>query len=59
MEREKDAPEDKQEGTGTPPVSPADKKPWEEPKLTFVEPELTKHGKLDKITHGFFGTFSP
>ncbi len=29
-----------------------------EPKLTFVEPELVKHGDLVHVT-GFFGTFSP
>ena len=36
-----------------------DKKPFEEPKLTFVEPKLTKHGDATKITGGggFFGTF--
>jgi hypothetical protein len=36
----------------------ADKKPFEEPKLTFVEPKLTKHGDATKITGGFFGTFT-
>jgi len=43
--------------------APADKRAWEEPKLTFVEPKLTRHGKLEKITRGtkdgFFGQFSP
>jgi hypothetical protein len=34
------------------------KKPWQEPKLTFVEPKLTQHGKLEEVT-GFFGGFSP
>jgi hypothetical protein len=34
------------------------KKPWEEPKLDFVEPKLTKHGDLKSLT-GFFGPFSP
>ena len=34
------------------------KKPWEEPKLDFVEPKLTKHGDLKNLT-GFFGGFSP
>jgi hypothetical protein len=34
---------------------------WEEPKLTFVEPTLTKHGDVTKFTaaHGFIGTFIP
>ena len=36
-----------------------DKKPFEEPKLTFVEPKLTKQGDATKITCGFFGSFSP
>jgi hypothetical protein len=62
MERKKEASEEKQEGTGTP-LSPPDKKPWEEPKVAFIEPKLTKHGDLEKITrgrkNGFFGPFSP
>ena len=36
------------------------KKPFAEPKLTFIEPKLTKHGDATKITgngNGFFGTF--
>ena len=37
----------------------AGKKVWEEPKLEFVEPKLTKHGPVKKLTGGFFGTFSP
>jgi hypothetical protein len=32
--------------------------PWEEPKLTFLEPKLTKHGMLEDVT-GFFNTFTP
>lgn len=36
------------------------KKHFEEPKLTFIEPKLTKHGDATKITAGgFFGAFSP
>ncbi len=40
------------------------KKSWEEPKLAFVEPKLTRHGDLEKVTRGgkhdgFFGAFSP
>jgi hypothetical protein len=35
------------------------KKKWQEPKLTFVKPKLTKHGKLDEVTGQFFGAFSP
>lgn len=45
------------------PAPPTEKKSWEEPKLTFVEPKLTRHGKLEKVTgepkDGFFGQFSP
>ena len=37
----------------------ADKAPWQEPKLTFIEPKLTKHGKLEEVTAGFFGGFTP
>jgi hypothetical protein len=40
------------EGTG--------KRPFVEPKLTFVTPKLVKHGGLAEITgQGFFGPFSP
>ena len=35
-----------------------DKKRWQEPKVLFVEPKLTKHGELKELT-GFFGGFSP
>ena len=50
-----------QQEAGDPaPPQPADKKPWQEPKLTFVEPKLTKHGSLEEATgHGFFGGFTP
>jgi hypothetical protein len=34
-----------------------DKQPWQEPRLAFVEPKLTPHGELQKVTGGFFGTF--
>ena len=34
------------------------KRPFVEPKLEFVEPELIKQGKMEHLT-GFFGTFSP
>ena len=39
------------------------KKSFEEPKLSFIEPKLTKHGDATKITannvSGFFGGFDP
>ncbi|GJQ58030.1 MAG: hypothetical protein SCALA701_08310 [Candidatus Scalindua sp.] len=35
------------------------KKSFTNPKLTFVEPKLTKQGDATKITAGFFGAFSP
>lgn len=38
---------------------PAGKQQWQEPKLTFVKPKLTKHGELKEVTAGFFGGFSP
>ncbi len=31
------------------------KKDFHEPKLTFIEPKLIKHGDATKITVGFFG----
>ncbi len=41
-------------------VATAAKPPFEEPKLTFIEPRLVKHGDATKITkNGFFGTFVP
>jgi hypothetical protein len=39
--------------------SPEGKKKWQEPKLTFIKPKLTKHGKLEEVTGQFFGAFSP
>lgn len=41
-----------------PPLEEPNKLPWQDPKLTFVEPTVTKHGKLEQMT-GFFGPFSP
>jgi hypothetical protein len=38
---------------------PEGKKKWQEPKLTFIKPKLTKHGKLEEVTGQFFGAFSP
>lgn len=35
------------------------KRPWQEPRLRFVEPMLTKHGSLEDLTTGFFGDISP
>lgn len=36
-----------------------DKAEWQEPKLTFVEPTLIEHGPVQKLTGGFFGSFTP
>jgi hypothetical protein len=41
------------------PSASRSKKRWEKPKLTFVKPKLTKHGKLEEVTGQFFGQFSP
>lgn len=41
------------------PPSSAGKKRWQAPKLGFVKPKLTKHGKLEEVTGQFFGPFSP
>ncbi len=37
----------------------SEKKLFNEPKLKFIEPKLTKQGDATKITHGFLGTFEP
>ena len=62
MEKDKGFPEKTPEATEVP-ASPPEKKSWEDPKLAFVEPKLTKHGDLEKVTgrpkDGFFGPFSP
>jgi hypothetical protein len=38
-----------------------EKRRWNEPKLTFVEPMLTEEGEFTQLTaqNGFFGTFVP
>jgi hypothetical protein len=38
---------------------PAAKQQWQEPKLAFVKPKLSKHGELKEVTAGFFSGFSP
>jgi hypothetical protein len=43
----------------TVPFSSEGKKKWQEPKLSFVKPRLTKHGKLEEVTGQFFGAFTP
>jgi hypothetical protein len=50
---------EQREGKGSVPSSREGKKRWQEPKLTFVKPKLTKHGKLEEVTGQFFGGFSP
>jgi hypothetical protein len=43
-----------------PDATAADKPRWQEPKLAFVEPVLTKDGDVSELTgEGFFGTFVP
>ena len=61
MDKEKDRlSQPEREGSGSAPSSPSGKKPWQEPKLAFVEPKLTKHGMLEEVTgQGFFSGFSP
>ena len=58
MKKETNRPEGR-EGQGSVPSSHEGKKKWQEPKLNFVEPKLTKHGKLEEVTGQFFGAFSP
>ena len=48
-----------QEKQASDPSSTEGKKRWQEPKLSFVKPKLTKHGKLEEVTGQFFGAFSP
>jgi hypothetical protein len=49
------------DATEQPPAvsSPPGKQPWQEPKLAFVEPKLTHHGKLEEVTAAFFQQFTP
>jgi hypothetical protein len=50
-----------QEG-GAPLAPMSTKQPWQEPKLTFIEPTLTKHGTLEEVTGAappVFGSFTP
>ena len=63
MEDNREMSEKKREITEADGAAP-EKKRWEEPRLDFVEPKLTKHGSLEKVTrmpdgNGFFGGFSP
>jgi hypothetical protein len=62
MKKDEGTSERSKRETGASP--PADRRSWEEPKLAFIEPKLTKHGDLEKVTgkrkrNGFFGEFSP
>lgn len=36
-----------------------ERKPFEEPKLTYMKPKLSKQGKVNQVTQSFFGSFSP
>jgi hypothetical protein len=47
-----------QHETGVP-AAVENRKPWQEPKLAFVEPTLTKHGELTEVTGQFFTVFTP
>jgi hypothetical protein len=47
------------EAPGATAAPAAGKAPWQEPKLAFIEPKLTTHGKLEEVTAGFFGGFTP
>jgi hypothetical protein len=47
------------EATGGTASPTSGKAPWQEPKLAFIEPKLTTHGKLEDVTAGFFGGFTP
>ena len=41
------------------PENEQQKKPFEEPKLTYIKPKLNKQGKVTQVTQSFFGSFSP
>jgi hypothetical protein len=49
----------RQEPQEAQPSSHEGKRAWQKPRLTFVKPTLTKHGKLDEVTGQFFGAFTP
>lgn len=54
-EKENQQPQDKRKAS-----SSADtKKQWQEPKLAYVKPKLTKHGDLKEVTGGFLAVFTP
>jgi hypothetical protein len=62
MEKEKGQQLSQEKEADEPTSSPsAGKKPWQEPKLAFVEPKLTNHGTLEEVTGQapFFGGFTP
>ena len=42
-----------------PEVTEEGKKPFEEPKLSYVKPKLSEQGKVSQVTQSFFGSFSP
>jgi hypothetical protein len=54
MKNKANPPEQKEEQAST-----DGKKKWQEPKLGFIKPKLTKHGKLEEVTGQFFGAFTP
>ena len=59
MKKETNRPEQRERQASVPSSSRGSKKKWQEPKLNFVKPKLTKHGKLEEVTGQFFGPFSP
>ncbi len=54
MKKKADRP-DQREGQ----TSAGGKKKWQEPKLGFVKPKLTKHGKLEEVTGQFLALLVP
>ena len=54
-----DQPNTKLVSLPSPAIEAGEKQPFVEPKLTFVQPRLTKQGEAFTITAGFFQTFSP
>lgn len=48
-----------QSSTDLPQQDDNGKLPFTPPELTFVTPKLTKQGRIENITAGIAGTFSP
>ena len=59
QDEKKELSSDQAEGQQSASTPTSGQEPWQEPKLAFIEPKLTKHGSLEEVTGGFFGGFTP